>query len=167
MQPEAPKDTSVVQAENTPPQSAGIKPEPPQGTQNAPSTDSKPPESPKPTSFGDLMGTPADLAEEPAIHIDPIEAPKETTPASQSSDQQQKEEFTQRRQRANAVRKQKKDGNLVQILEFVQKKGIVKNLDVRDFLHISQTTATDYLHTLVNSGKLKKEGKAKATSYSL
>ncbi len=127
-----------------------------------------PVEIPQPvSSFGDLMEKPADLSEEPAIHIDPIEAPKETTPASLSSDQQQKEEFTQRRQRANAVRKQKKDGNLVQILEFVQKKGIVKNLDVRDFLHISQTTATDYLHTLVSSGKLKKEGKAKATMYSL
>ncbi len=36
--------------------------------------DSKPSESPKSSSFGDLIGTP-DLSKEPAIHIDPI-APK-------------------------------------------------------------------------------------------
>ena len=160
VQPEAPQNTPVVRVENVPSQSAGIKPEPPQGTQNAPSADVKLSETPK-TSFGDLMGTPADLSEEPAIHIDPIEAP--TTPPVPN----EKEVSALHRQRAVEARKQKREENLVKILELAQKKGKVDNLDVRDFLHISQTTATDYLHTLVNSGKLKKEGKAKATKYSL
>ncbi len=177
VQPEAPQNTPVIRVESTTPQSAGIKPEPPQGTQNAPSADVKLPETPK-SSFGDLMGTPADLSEEPAIHIDPIEAPttipETPAPSAQSSDpissvssDQQKEESTQRRQRANEVRTQKKNENLEKIITFVQNKGKATNLDIRDFLHISQTTATDYLHTLVNSGKLRKEGKAKATIYSL
>lgn len=160
VQPEAPKDMPVIQVENVPPQSAGIKPEPPRGTQNAPSADVKLPESPK-SSFGDLMGTPADLSEEPAIHIDPIEAP--TTPPVSN----EKETSVLHRQRAVKARKQKREDNLSKILELAQKKGTIDNLNVRDFLHISQTTATDYLRTLVNSGKLKKDGKAKATIYSL
>ncbi len=160
VQPEAPKNTPVIHVENIPSQSAGIKPEPLEGTQNTISADPKPPESPK-SSFGDLMGTPAELSEEPAIHIDPIEAP--TTPPVFN----EKEASAIHRQRAVEARKQKREENLAKILELAQKKGTIDNLDVRDFLHISQTTATDYLHTLVNSGKLKKEGKAKATVYSL
>jgi hypothetical protein len=163
VQPEVPKNSPVVQVENTPSQSAGIKPEPPQGTQNAPSADIKLPESPK-SSFGDLMGTPADLSEEPAIHIDPIEAPQEASPLS---DQPQNDASAIRRQHAVEARKQKREENLLQVIELVQKKGTVDNLDVRDFLHISQTTATDYLRSLVNSGKLRKEGKARATKYVL
>ena len=176
VQPEAPKDMPVVQVENTPPQSAGIKPEPPQGTKNIPSADIKIPETPK-SSFGDLMGKPSDLSVEPAIHIDPIEAPTTppvtptsppiVTPPPQPTEENQQAALALRRQHAIQARKQKRDENLDQILELAQKKGTVKNLDVRDFLHISQTTATDYLRTLVNSGKLKKEGKAKATTYSL
>ena len=79
----------------------------------------------------------------------------------------EKEVSALRRQHAVEARKQKRDENLNQIMELVQKKGKIDNLDVRDFLHISQTTATDYLRSLVNSGKLKKEGKAKATKYFL
>mgnify|MGYP001611881038 FL=1 len=172
VQPEAPKDVPVTQVENTPPQSAGIIPEPPQDTQNAPSADVKVPESPK-TSFGDLMGTPADLSEEPAIHIDPIEAPPiapatpPVAPPTQPTEENQQAALAIRRQHATEARKQKREENLAKVIELAQKKGKIDNLDVRDFLHISQTTATDYLHTLVNSGKLKKEGKAKATVYFL
>lgn len=110
VQPEAPKNTPVVQVENVPSQSAGIKPEPPQGTQNAPSADIKVPETPK-TSFGDLMGNPSDLSEEPAIHIDPIEAP--TTPPVSN----EKEVSALHRQRAVEARKQKREENLAKILE--------------------------------------------------
>ena len=172
VQPETPQSAPVIQVENIPPQSAGINPEPPQGTQNAPSADVKLPESPK-SSFGDLMGTPADLSEEPAIHIDPIEAPPiapvtpPVIPPTQPTEENQQAALALRRQHAIEARKQKREENLGQILELAQKKGTVNNLDVRDFLHISQTTATDYLRTLVNSGKLKKAGKAKATMYTL
>ena len=110
VQPEAPKDVPVTQVENTPPQSAGIIPEPPQDTQNAPSADVKVPESPK-TSFGDLMGTPADLSEEPAIH-DPIEAPPiapatpPVAPPTQPTEENQQAALAIRRQHATEARKQ-------------------------------------------------------------
>ena len=124
------------------------------------------------SSFGNLMEKPADLSEEPAIHIDPIEAPPiapvtpPVTPPMQPKEENQAA-LAVRRQHATEARKQKREENLTQVIELVQKKGKVDNLDVRDFLHISQTTATDYLRSLVSSGKLKKEGKAKATKYFL
>jgi len=211
VQPEMPESTPVVQAENTPSQSAGINPEPLEGIQNTIPADPKPPESPKssfddfvkppvpvvsqsqsnptPTppqvthpvqtpapasSFGDLMEKLSDLSEEPAIHIDSIEAPPVSSspaqpvdvPTTQPPDDKQTV-LKLGRQRSVDERKQNREENLTKILELAQKKGKIDNLDVRDFLHISQTTATDYLRTLVNSGKLKKEGKAKATTYSL
>ena len=161
MQPEAQKDTPVVQVENTPSQSAGIIPKPLEATQNTIPADSKSPIEPPKSSFGDLMGKLSDLSVEPDIHIDPIEAPT----APPISDE--KEVSALHRQRAVEARKQKREENLAQILELAQKKNKIDNLDVRDFLHISQTTATDYLRSLVNSGKLRKEGKAKATKYFL
>jgi Mn-dependent DtxR family transcriptional regulator len=54
---------------------------------------------------------------------------------------------------------------LQQIMEFAQKKQKIKNEDIRDLLHISQSTATEYLTDLVNSGMLKVEGKGRATTY--
>ena len=131
VQPEAPKDMPVVQVENTPPQSAGIKPEPPQGTKNIPSADIKIPETPK-SSFGDLMGKPSDLSVEPAIHIDPIEAPTTppvtptsppiVTPPPQPTEENQQAALALRRQHAIQARKQKRDENLDQILELAQRK---------------------------------------------
>ena len=41
----------------------------------------------------------------------------------------------------------------------------INNQDVRDLLHVSQSTATDYLTELLKSGKLKSKGKAKARIY--
>ena len=156
---------------------AEIKPEPLEGTQNTIPADSKIQEPPKPSSFGDLMGniTP-DLSAEPTIHIDPIEAPTpapvtDNTPIvphpSELPADNRQAELVAGRQQALAVRKRKREEHLVKILELAQQNGKVNNLDVRDHLHISQTTATDYLRTLVNSGKLKREGKAKATKYYL
>lgn len=170
VQVSTPSEPSVP-VDQPPKESANIKPEPPEGTQNTIPADSKSPESPKSTSFGDLIANPSDLSEEPAIHIDPIEPPK-SQPSEQSispslpSDQKD-EASDQRRLHANEVRKQKKEDNLAKILEFVQQKGKASNLDIRDFLHVSQSTTTGYLRILVNSGKLKKEGKAKATKYFL
>lgn len=215
VQPEAPKDAPVVHVETTPSQSAEIKSEPLDGTQNTPSADSKPPESPK-TSFGDLSATvqpvpsapppvvmtplqpsapsapqpqptppaevpwsvssfgalmdkPSDLSEAPALHIDPIEPPKKEpeVPISPQTPQPPLVDAVSLRQKSILARKQNREENLARIMELAQKKGIINNLDVRDFLHISQTTATEYLHTLVSSGKLKKEGSAKATKYFL
>lgn len=173
VQVSTPSETSVP-IDQPPKESANIKPEPPEGTQNTIPADSKTPESPKSSSFGDLIGNLPDLSEEPAIHIDPIEPPKSQpsepsiSPSSPTHPSDQEDNgFDQRRLHANEVRKQKKEDNLAKILEFVQQKGKASNLDIRDFLHVSQSTTTGYLRILVNSGKLKKEGKAKATTYLL
>lgn len=173
VQVSAPSESSVP-VDQSPKESATIEPKPLDDTQNTISADSKPLESPKSSSFGDLIANPSDLSEEPAIHIDPIESPKSTpeqstfsSPNPSISVDQQGEASDQRRLHANEVRKQKKEDNLGKILEFVQQKGKASNFDIRDFLHVSQSTTTGYLRILVNSGKLKKEGKAKATKYFL
>lgn len=173
VQVSAPSETSVP-IDQPSKESANIEPKPLDDIQNTIPADSKPPESPKSSSFGDLIGNLPDLSEEPAIHIDPIEPPKSQpsepsispTLPSHPSDQEDNG-FDQRRLHANEVRKQKKEDNLAKILEFVQQKGKASNLDIRDFLHVSQSTMTGYLRILVNSGKLKREGKAKATTYLL
>mgnify|MGYP001590605232 CR=1 FL=1 len=70
-------------------------------------------------------------------------------------------------QNANLVRKQRRESNVIQILELARKKGHIDNQDVRDLLQVSQSTATNYVSELVKSGKLKKEKKARATVYSI
>jgi Mn-dependent DtxR family transcriptional regulator len=42
----------------------------------------------------------------------------------------------------------------------------INNDDVRELLHVSQSTATNYLEELTKQGKLKMSGKAKGTTYS-
>lgn len=224
VQPEAPVSAPSPQSSpalETPPESAGIKPEPLEGTQNAPSADSDSPKSsfgdiiygtgrpdapsqtipppiapvPSPTSpvsspptvpkttFGDLGAKPP--AEKPTINIEPMEAPKpvQPTPSAQppvspsspqsplpsvaSAKEGLSDQSVSRRQKSLQVRKQKHEANITKVLELLGKKTKVKNTDVRDYLHVSQTTATDYLHTLVKQGKIKKEGKGKATEYTL
>lgn len=173
VQQDAPTNTPSVPSApsgQTQQESAGIKPEPLQPIQNVQTSTQNSQELPK-SSFGELMGGKTDGADIPTINIEPIEAPvvvkSEEQSQSQFTDNSEKQAFAIRRQHAVEARKQKYAENLDKIIELVQKKGNVDNLDVRDFLHVSQTTATDYLHTLVSSGKLKKDGKAKATVYSL
>ena len=69
--------------------------------------------------------------------------------------------------KATQMRKKKKEENLQKIVSFIEGKGIANNIEIRDFLHVSQSTATDYLHNLVSSGRIKTEGKGKATIYHL
>ncbi|MDP1760520.1 MAG: peptidoglycan DD-metalloendopeptidase family protein [Candidatus Woesebacteria bacterium] len=76
-----------------------------------------------------------------------------------------KTEQDERRKLANEARTQKKKDNLNKILEFVKEKKIVTNDDIRDFLRISQSTATNYLTELAKSGKLKREGEHGGTKY--
>lgn len=45
--------------------------------------------------------------------------------------------------------------------------GTVNNQDIRDILHVGQSTVSDYLKILVSQGVLKPEGKGKATVYTL
>lgn len=152
------------------------------------------PSAPAP-SFGDLIGKSS--AEEPTINIVPIEPPKPMqplqTPISPPSPQspllaeapakegispvspqtltekviEAKADFSSQRQQALQTRRKKRDDHLTKIITLIDQKGKVSNKDVRDTLRVSQSTASDYLHSLVKDGKIKKEGKAKATIYLL
>lgn len=76
-----------------------------------------------------------------------------------------KAEQEERRKLANVARAKKKTDNLNRVLEFARERKMVTNDDVRDFLHISQSTATNYLMELVNRGMLKREGERGGTKY--
>lgn len=66
--------------------------------------------------------------------------------------------------RANEVRKQRREDNLNKILDLARKKEI-NNQNIRDLLHVSKSTAAQYLSTLVKNSKLKMEKKGRATVY--
>ncbi|MBI5358363.1 peptidoglycan DD-metalloendopeptidase family protein, partial [Candidatus Amesbacteria bacterium] len=65
----------------------------------------------------------------------------------------------------NLAKKAKHDGNLNRIMQTAQEKKTISNSEVRELLHVSQSTATNYLNTLVDRGMLKADKKAKATVY--
>lgn len=67
--------------------------------------------------------------------------------------------------KGNQAKKAKRDEAIQKIFAFAQEKKKITNEQARDLLHISQSTATDYLIDLVNRGILKVEGKGKATVY--
>ena len=67
--------------------------------------------------------------------------------------------------KGNQSKKAKRDVAIQKIFTFAQEKKRITNEQVRDLLHISQSTASDYLSDLVNRGMLKVEGKGKATVY--
>ena len=78
-----------------------------------------------------------------------------------------KVELDVRRQKANEARTQKKEDRLNKIFNLVRDKKVVTNDEVRDFLHVSQSTATNYLTEMVNRGMLKKEGERGGAKYSI
>ena len=67
--------------------------------------------------------------------------------------------------KGNQTKKAKRDEAIQKIFSLAQEKKRVTNEQIRDLLHISQSTATDYLSDLVNRGMLKVEGKGRATVY--
>lgn len=66
--------------------------------------------------------------------------------------------------KANEARKQNRQDNLNRILELASDHSVT-NDQIRDLLHISQSTASEYLSELEAQNKLKSTGKAKATEY--
>lgn len=80
-------------------------------------------------------------------------------------DDKLKAELDTRRQKANQARQTKREENLMKIEKLIEEKKQINNDDVRELLHISQSTATEYLQTLVSRGTIKTEGKGKATIY--
>jgi len=134
--------------------------------QTPPIEEQKPPEETKPP--------------EPSINIEPekpAEPPQqpETPQIPQVNDEEiQKQvdekfkiELDSRRQKANEARSQKKEDHLTKIFDLVRDKKVVTNEDVRDFLHVSQSTATNYLTEMANRGMLKKEGERGGAKYSI
>ena len=67
--------------------------------------------------------------------------------------------------KGNQAKKEKRDEALQKIFSFAQEKKKITNEQVRDLLHISQSSATNYLSDLIKRGMLKIEGKGKATVY--
>lgn len=69
------------------------------------------------------------------------------------------------RAKANKERQDRKQQHLSEVEKLAKSKQI-SNDNVRELLHVSQSTATNYLEELTRQGKLKKSGKAKGTTYS-
>lgn len=144
-------------------------------SQIPPVEEQKPPEETKPPET-----TPPIEEVPPPIKLEP-EKPAEQSQQPETSqtpqvseeeiqkqvDEKFKTELDLRRQKANEVRTQKKEDHLNKIIEFVRDKKLVTNEDVRDFLHVSQSTATNYLTKMVNRGMLKKEGERGGAKYSI
>lgn len=184
---------TAVQPSETKTKSAEIAPETSQVRQEAPSADSQPEVAPK-QSFGDLISSPqppplqdqsspspvpptppappsaeAEPSSLPDLSIPSIPSipPTPLQPEQSISVGTGTPDLSEKRKQAVQARKQKVADRLEKIVTFVSQKGKASNRDIRDVLHVSQTTVSDYCHTLVSSGKLKREGKAKATTYSL
>jgi len=81
-------------------------------------------------------------------------------------DEKLKTDLDLRRQKANQARQTKREEHLMQIEKLIEEKKQVNNQDVCDLLHVSQSTATNYLTDLVKRGTIKLNGKGKATTYS-
>lgn len=112
--------------------------------------------------------------EKPAKQPEPSQIPQNPQTPQVSDEEIQKQvdeklkvELDSRRQKANEARTQKKENHLTKIFEFVRDKKVVTNEDVRDFLHVSQSTATNYLTEMFNRGMLKKEGERGGAKYSI
>ena len=53
----------------------------------------------------------------------------------------------------------------MKIEKLIEEKKQINNDNVRELLHVSQSTATNYLEDLVKRGTIKTDGKGKATVY--
>ncbi len=97
-------------------------------------------------------------AKQPQVVIDQTEVQKQV-------DEKLKTELDARRLKANQARQTKREENLMKIEKLIEEKKQINNDDVRELLHVSQSSATDYLQTLANRGTIKSQGKGKATVY--
>lgn len=150
-------------------------------TQKPESVQTEPPKPPEEKSVPVPQSQPEPTPiPEPVINIEPIITPpveKPQTPQNpqipqtgeaeiqKQVDEKFSVELEARRLKANEDRKAKRDEHLSAIEKFLQEKKEITNQDVRDLTHVAQTTATEYLSTLVKSGSIKMEGKGKATVY--
>ncbi|MCL4359791.1 M23 family metallopeptidase [Patescibacteria group bacterium] len=105
---------------------------------------------------------------QPDVPVSPI-SPQPPQPSQEEIEKQATAMFDARRKensvKGNDAKKKKREESISKIFSFAQEKKKITNEQVRDLLHISQSTATDYLSALVSRGMLKMEGKGKATVY--
>jgi len=171
------KEETKQEAQNPPAEEQKPPERPPQETKPSETPQQQVQEQPKPVE------TQPPVEEVPPINYGP-EKPVEPTPQpieqtqqpetphtpeeiQKQVDEKLKVELDARRQKANEARAKKKEDNLTKIFSLVQSKRVVTNDEVRDFLHVSQSTATNYLTEMVNRGMLKKEGERGGTKYSI
>lgn len=83
----------------------------------------------------------------------------------ESLEQKLKDKLLENIKQSNQIRKQKREDNLNKVLELVKLKGEVNNLEVRDLLKVSQSTASYYLTELTKKGVLKIKNKGRSTVY--
>jgi len=146
-------------------------PEPPQPVQEQPKLEETPP----PINYGpEKQNEPvpqetenSQQPEQPQIPQNPQSPQPSPEEIQKQVDEKLKVELDARRQKANEARAKKKEENLTKIFGLVQSKRVVSNDEVRDFLHVSQSTATNYLTEMVNRGMLKKEGIRGGAKYSI
>ena len=133
------------------------------------------PEAPKPP-----VENPVPDVSEPTIDIEPVipspqpsnpSIPPEPVPIIDDSEiQKRAEEILKEKQETfrllgNQAKTQQHEDNIKKIIVYAQEKKQIDNQQVRDLLHVSQSTATNYLTELVNKGILRIDKKAKATVY--
>jgi len=132
--------------------------------QTPPAVEQKPPEETKPPE-------PVIPQPEPTINIEPgkpTEQPQvviDQTEVQKQVDEKLKTELDARRLKANQTRQTKREEHLMKIEKLIEEKKEINNDDVREFLRVSQSTATNYLEDLVKRGTIKLNGKGKATTY--
>ncbi len=122
------------------------------------------PEIPQPEPEIPPQPTPPIISPEPRMSTEELLASRRNDLQNQV-DQALKLQLDQRRQKANQTRTDQRNERLTKIQQFVQSHGPINNQDVRDLLHVSQSTATDYLKSLVGRGILKMEKKSNFTTY--
>ena len=94
----------------------------------------------------------------PVVHSSPLEA----LGAVFVANMKRARELLVKARSAIQIRKNKK---IEKVMTLFLKKEKVKNKDVREFMHITDETATVYLQALVKEGKIKREGKGGSVYY--
>ncbi len=154
-------------------------PEPPDLSPDLSVEQPSPPPSPLPTEASAKEGVLPQFSQSSEPMGEPQPSPSSPNPSyppvtsptiSQEEVQKQAVAMFDARLRENSVKgnqakKAKRDEALQKIFSLAQEKKRITNEQIRDLLHVSQSTASDYLSELVNRGMLKTEGKGKATVY--
>jgi len=100
---------------------------------------------------------PKDVSAEVSTKVEEVKTESETPKPPQIN-------LDELRVKANKERQDRKQEHLAEVEKLAKSKQI-NNHDVRELLHVSQSTATNYLEELTKQGKIKKSGKAKSISY--